>query len=143
MSVSKRESEAIIKMAIQSGVEACKTPETARAALVRAGLVDENDSPAPPYVNNAGCFKDCMLTNASKLLQLTNTDNVKEISGGGVMNTENLYHVVVVRKDEDHYLSEYVEDDEDSFVIEISTDNWWRSEDFFSCNMVRTFKVIN
>lgn len=109
-------------------------------------MINEDGSPTPPYtpyINNAESFKEVLLTNASKLVQLTNTNNVKEASGGGVMNTENLYNVVVVRKDEDHYLSEYVEDDEDSFVIEISTNNWWRSEDFFACNRVHTFKVIN
>ena len=86
MSLSKRESEAIIELAIQSGEKACKTPETARAALVRAGLVNEDGSATPPYVSNAEGFKECMLTNASKLLQLTNTENVKEISGEGETN---------------------------------------------------------
>ena len=49
MSLSKSESEAIIAQLRQSGIEACKTPETARAALVRAGLVNEEGSVAENY----------------------------------------------------------------------------------------------
>ena len=49
MSVSKAESERLIGLAIQSGVEHCKTPHTARAALVQAGLINEDGSATTPY----------------------------------------------------------------------------------------------
>lgn len=55
------------------------------------------------------------------------------------MNTENLYVKVTVTKDEVHYLSKYVEDDESVFIIECGTNNWWRAEDFFFCKDIKAF----